>query len=574
MNDLLKAMKRGILGYLMLMLCLSSTIQATTPAQQLADIPASCDYILQRSYPEQVSRIQDKTYLDVEKILEELAEIVMHHTKSHAHLPQLLAVVTHDPITQDYCKYLFASNGLLQGRLAQQKAYSLNYYLVKAPAEPVIWQVLSLLNQKPYLEIKALILPKDTHLCLSCGYMCMHLFDKLPTHKKGCQGQGWPKIALTPGVIETFYSSRFSDQQRQMTINLVGDIFSRKASLKSLQPIQPVTMQNQLHRAVQLQFPIAVIETLLTSPSKIKINALDSVGKTPLDYAPQGSNLYSLLVRYNAKTSQQLKQHQASTSSFAIEAHKAVRKYPQPLIVIDWQCFYTSIIMGYLLPVKQETDKVEARIEQLFGNPLSYYLNELHRGLQNPTHSYVHSDAFKLLVTVFIDRMKIKKGTGGSPQQLQTIANKLKVNIQVHYPDPSNLTNLVQSDLTKPAEAISDITIHIARDSVHPVGGLTQAEKALAVNDRPYECSWLKYREKQVNSVKLDGYLTLCTACFYQLLTSKPLIAMYTNFNKLFSHLEVTFAFVTLLICLFKFSIEINSKHLLNAEIQKCILIS
>ena len=121
--------------------------------------------------------------------------------------------------------------------------------------------------------------------------------------------------------------------------------------------------------------------------------------------------------------------------------------------------------MGYLLPIRQESAKLTARIAQLFGCPPAYYLNQLHQTLQNPTHylTYLHSDAFSTLVTAFMARMQIKKGTWGGPQEIQTIANKLKVNIQAHYPDPSNPTNLVQSDLTKPAQAVSDITLHIVR---------------------------------------------------------------------------------------------------------------
>ena len=76
-----------------------------------------------------------------------------------------------------------------------------------------------------------------------------------------------------------------------------------------------------------------------------------------------------------------------------------------------------------------------------------------------------------------MSRMQIKKGTWGGPKEIQTIATKLKVNIQAYYPDPSNRAHLVQSDLTQPTQATADITLHIVRDKVHPAEVLTQAEK-------------------------------------------------------------------------------------------------
>ena len=88
--------------------------------------------------------------------------------------------------------------------------------------------------------------------------------------------------------------------------------------------------------------------------------------------------------------------------------HKMAAATPLPLdqllIPANGQCLYTTIIMGYLLPVRQEAAKLTARITQLFGCPPAYYLNQLHQTLQNPTHylTYLHSDAFSTLVTCLL----------------------------------------------------------------------------------------------------------------------------------------------------------------------------
>ena len=67
------------------------------------------------------------------------------------------------------------------------------------------------------------------------------------------------------------------------------------------------------------------------------------------------------------------------------------------------------------------------------------------------------------------------------------------MNIQTHYPDPSNRTHLVQSDLTQPAQTNVDITIHIVRDRVHPAKVLTQAQKKSAEDGLHYQHYRLKY---------------------------------------------------------------------------------
>ena len=167
----------------------------------------------------------------------------------------------------------------------------------------------------------------------------------------------------------------------------------------------------------------------------------------------------------------------------------------QLLIPANEKCLYTTIIMGYLLPVRQAPDELTTRINQLFGLQPTYYLNELHQTLENPTYylAYLYSDTFSTLVNDFMACMQIKKGTWGGPQEIQTIANKLKVNIQAYYPHPSNPNHLVQSDLTKPAEANADITLHIVQDKVHPTEVLTQTEKASAKNNPHYQHYRLKY---------------------------------------------------------------------------------
>ncbi|MEM9569793.1 MAG: ankyrin repeat domain-containing protein [Bacteroidota bacterium] len=173
------------------------------------------------------------------------------------------------------------------------------------------------------------------------------------------------------------------------------------------------------------------------------------------------------------------------------DEHKVAASVPLPLdqllISANGQCLYTTIIMGYLLPVRKNSAKLAARIAQLFGCPPAYYLNQLHQILQNPPHypTSLHSTAFSTLVTAFMARMQIKKGTCGGPQEIQTIANKLKVNMPAHSPDPSTPTNWVASDLTEPYGANADITIHIVQDRVDPVEVFTQTGKVSA-EDSPY----------------------------------------------------------------------------------------
>ncbi|MEM9569786.1 MAG: hypothetical protein AAF900_02480, partial [Bacteroidota bacterium] len=245
--------KRNILAYLMLcgLLSLSSTIQAASVEHSNAQ--KSYDYTLQ-NHADQVSPIEEEVYLDIEEMPRELTTIMQSASKDHKDVPQLLAMVAENVQNRQYYKYLFASNGLLADSTAQQKAHTLNYHLVKAPAGPVIWQVLSFLHQKPYLEVKGLILPKDTPLCLSCGHIAMHLFGKkLPVHKAGCQGQPFPTTAAPAAAITCFYSDRFTSQQQRLVISQIGDqafphpkkfITPQSAHKPSSQPIQPVTTQN------------------------------------------------------------------------------------------------------------------------------------------------------------------------------------------------------------------------------------------------------------------------------------------------------------------------------------------
>ncbi|MEM9569659.1 MAG: ankyrin repeat domain-containing protein, partial [Bacteroidota bacterium] len=387
------------------------------------DKTATYDYTLQ-NYPYQVKPIQEKAHLDIKKMpaaLDAIRNAISTHAQSHAHLPQLLAMVTYDRTTKHYCKYLFASNGFLADSLAQQKAHEYNYHLIKSPSKPVLWQVISFLAQTPELVLEHCVLRKEANLCLACGHMATHLLGQSLLMKKGgCQEQACAKMVATTEVAHAFYSSRFSDKQRQTTINAVGDIFFK-------------------------------------------------------------NNILS----YNNEDNQK-KEHKAAAVSLPLD---------QLLIPANGQCLYTAVIIGYLLPVREAADEVTARIDQLFGLQPAYYLNELHQTLQNLTHylTYLQSDAFGTLVTAFMTRMQIKKGTWGGPQEIQTIADKLQVNIQAYYPDPSNLTNLVQSDLTKPSEAIADITLHIVRDKVHPAEVLTQAEKASAVDNPHYQHYRLKY---------------------------------------------------------------------------------
>ena len=167
----------------------------------------------------------------------------------------------------------------------------------------------------------------------------------------------------------------------------------------------------------------------------------------------------------------------------------------QLLIPANGQCLYTTVIIGYLLPVKRELDKLTARIDQLFGMQPAYYINELSKNLENPTHylPYLHSDAFSTLATAFMKRMQIKQGTWGGPNEIQTIATKLNVNIQAYYPDPNNRTNFVKSDLTKPSQSNAGITLHIVQDKVHPAEVRTQTQKASAEDNPHYQHYRLKY---------------------------------------------------------------------------------
>ncbi len=440
MYSLHKTIKRYLLSLPILagLVGLSFIPQATTSAAQ----PDSYDYTLQH-HPDQVSPIENKAYIDREEIPQELASIMQAASKDHNDTPQLLTMVAEDVQNRQYYKYLFASNGLLVDSTAQQKAHQLNYHLIKAPAGPVIWQVLSLLDQKSSLEIKALMLPKNAPLCLSCGHMCLHLFGKkMPVHKAGCQGQPCPTTAAPASAIACFYSNRFTDQQRQLALAKVGD----KAFPNPKKPI--------------------------TSPPPHyhhKPSSTDDIGIYHIEDDQKGA-------------------HQAASAAVPLPPG-------QLLIPANGNCLYTTIIMGYLLPVRQEADKLNRRMAQLFGHPPAYHLNRLDQTLQNPTHylTYLHSKEFRVLVNAFMSRMQIKEGTWGGPQEIQTIATKLKVNIQAHYPDPSNRTHLVQSDLTQPAQANADITIHIIRDSVHPAEVLTQAQKVSAEDNSHYQHYRLKY---------------------------------------------------------------------------------
>ncbi|MEM9569497.1 MAG: hypothetical protein AAF900_00905, partial [Bacteroidota bacterium] len=173
-----KTIKRYLLSPLILcgLVGLSATLQAAAASAAQSDVQASYDYTLQH-HADQVSLIEEEAYLDIEEMPQDLTTIMQAAaSKNHHDVPQLLAVVAEDVQNRQYYKYLFASNGLLADSKAQQKAHDLNYHLVKAPAGPVIWQVLSFLDQRSYLEIKGLIVPKDTQLCLPCGHMCRQLF--------------------------------------------------------------------------------------------------------------------------------------------------------------------------------------------------------------------------------------------------------------------------------------------------------------------------------------------------------------------------------------------------------------
>ena len=124
--------------------------------------------------------------------------------------------------------------------------------------------------------------------------------------------------------------------------------------------IQPLEVTCQLHGAVQMQFPVAVVQVLLDNLD-VGINTLDNNQKTALDYAKPGSDLYLLLQKQGAQHSQSLLAPAATTQydkKDAVSADQAQPLAPQPisqeqiLVPADGDSLYTTVILSYLYAVQ------------------------------------------------------------------------------------------------------------------------------------------------------------------------------------------------------------------------------
>jgi len=134
-----------------------------------------------------------------------------------------------------------------------------------------------------------------------------------------------------------------------------------------------------------------------------------------------------------------------------IQPYKVVRRSDELLVPADGDCLYTSIILGYLLPVVNDENKFQKRLEKLTGYNNSM-ISRLDFAQKVGSIDYLRSYIFKNLVTKFLKFVSIEQDKWGGSNEITKIANKLGVVIQEHTPDPKNLDKMMSLDLTKPVE--------------------------------------------------------------------------------------------------------------------------
>ena len=120
------------------------------------------------------------------------------------------------------------------------------------------------------------------------------------------------------------------------------------------------------------------------------------------------------------------------------------------LIPADGNCLYTSVVLGYLMPVVENEKAFNERLDALLSYPLPSpfkrdELQEKHTGC-----AYLRDWDFQDLVSSFLRNLRIKPNTWGGNREMKNIANKLKINLKVYTPGTQELTRLVEIDEIKP----------------------------------------------------------------------------------------------------------------------------
>ena len=155
-----------------------------------------------------------------------------------------------------------------------------------------------------------------------------------------------------------------------------------------------------------------------------------------------------------------LQQRPSSTSN---KVHPTQRG--EILVPADGNCLYTSILLGYLVPVMNDPNAFEFRIRQLIGRGknLSFSRHAFQQSFKDP--AYLRGSNFQDLVKPFLKHMQIRVGTWGGPKEMQIVADRLSINLEEHTPDPSNVHNLVGGTLITPTQGQAKLTLHLVRDN-------------------------------------------------------------------------------------------------------------
>ena len=134
------------------------------------------------------------------------------------------------------------------------------------------------------------------------------------------------------------------------------------------------------------------------------------------------------------------------------------------------RCLYSSLLLTYLLPVTDDDDLFNKRYLYALGHqpsnvPTSQAFIQLTSDLAG-----LWSTTFQQIVDAFMSHMQINTTSAvwGGTLEMQQIASRLGVNIQVYTPDPQDASNLIHDPLITPQKGRSNTTLSIIQDTPTP----------------------------------------------------------------------------------------------------------
>ena len=144
------------------------------------------------------------------------------------------------------------------------------------------------------------------------------------------------------------------------------------------------------------------------------------------------------------------------------------RRPGELLIPANGHCLYTCIILGYLLPVVGHPNQFNERLGGMVDTKqLPITAKQLASHYNDP--HYLHSDkGFQQVISGLLKKTGIKPGTWGGKAEIRKIAEKIKINIEVCYPNPKNLQQLVNDPKMTQSNWVGSPTIKVVQDKAQP----------------------------------------------------------------------------------------------------------